>query len=184
LPSSSSLFLSVAGVPIATALSCVHYSPTLFHYSPTLYANLTIFRRPTLRMIFVIQIPQSLVGAPSLRNAPGSQRTRVGDRTVYRHRIRALMECGWVRSDSEVGKEALRVLEELETEFPGKIFPHFILFIQLYLTSVSQRNEDVFPSSASLPRIIHENATIPPPCALPTISPLLGCPPGDVELRS
>jgi hypothetical protein len=32
-------------------------------------------------------------------------------------RIRALMECGWVWS--EVGKDALRVLEELEPE-PGK----------------------------------------------------------------
>ena len=35
-----------------------------------------------------------------------------------------------------MGKEGLRVLEELKTEFPGKIFLHFILFIQLYLMSV------------------------------------------------
>ena len=31
------------------------------------------------------------------------------------------MECGWVWS--EVGKEALRGLEEPETEFPGKSLP-------------------------------------------------------------
>ena len=56
-----------------------------------------------------------------MRNAPGSQRTRVGLKrcTAIRDglgaRIRALMECG--RVWSEVGKEALRVREELETWF-------------------------------------------------------------------
>jgi len=34
------------------------------------------------------------------------------------------MECGWVWS--QVGKEALRVLEELETESPGKS-PTFLI---------------------------------------------------------
>ena len=29
----------------------------------------------------------------------------------------------------QVGKEALSVLEELETRFPGRIFAHFILYI-------------------------------------------------------
>jgi len=90
------------------------------------------------------------------------------------------MECGWVWS--EVGKEALRVQEKLETELPGEIFHHFILFIQLYLKNVSQKNEDL--PSASLPRTTYENATIPPPRAFPTIFPLLGRLRGDVESRS
>jgi len=40
-------------------------------------------------------------------------------------RIKALIECGWVWS--EVGKEALHVLEEMETE-PGKSFP-FLFYL-------------------------------------------------------
>ena len=81
------------------------------------------------------------------------------------------MECGWVWS--EVGKEALRVPEELGTDFPGKILSHLILFIQMYLTNVSQKNEDVLPSSASLPRATHESGTMSPLRAFPTISPPL-----------
>ena len=54
------------------------------------------------------------------------------------------MDCSWVWS--EVGKEALRLLEELGTEFLGKIFP--ILYKHM---NVSQKNEDVLPLSVSLP---------------------------------
>ena len=92
------------------------------------------------------------------------------------------MECWWVWS--EVGKEALRIPEELGTEFPGKIFPHLILFVQMYLTNVSQKNKDVLPSSASLPRTTHENGTMSLLRALPTISPPLSRLQGDVELQS
>ena len=54
------------------------------------------------------------------------------------------MDCGWVWSD--VGKEALCLLEELGTEFLGKIFP----FLYKHM-NVSQKNEDVLPLSVSLP---------------------------------
>ena len=64
------------------------------------------------------------------------------------------MDCSWVWS--EVGKEALRLLEELRTEFLGKIFP--ILYKHM---NVSQKNEDVLPLSVSLPLTTQENVTPP-----------------------
>jgi len=123
------------------AISVVVFFPCLFGYCHRLFVrpfqrllltpSLTIPRRPTLRIILVnYKASDRSVGAPSMRNAPGDQGTRAGYQTVYRHLGWAsrlyqsshgvLMECGW--GLSKVGKETLRVLEELETKFPGKSF--------------------------------------------------------------
>jgi len=54
--------------------------------APTFGPSLTIFSRPTLRIVLDIRKARScLVGAPSLRNAPGSQKTRIGDQTMHRY---------------------------------------------------------------------------------------------------
>jgi hypothetical protein len=86
--------------------------------------------------------PRKGVFSPSMETLDG-----LGDR------IRALMECGWVWS--EVGKETLRVLEEMETEFPGMSPP--FLFIQ---TVAYEKNKDFFLLSIGLSRTTHEN--LPP----------------------
>jgi hypothetical protein len=73
-------FLVCCGrIPVTIALSCVQADP---HFDP----SLTIFRRSTLRIILVIHKASSCsVGTPTLRNAPGNQRTRVGDQTTHRY---------------------------------------------------------------------------------------------------
>ena len=48
------------------------------------------------------------------------------------------MECGWVWS--EVGKEALQVLEELETEFPGKI----LFYLYNYILRIFHKSTKTF----------------------------------------
>ena len=100
------------------ALSCVVLAP-----SPTFDPSYTIFfGRSTLRVIFLT------LEAPSLRNAPGSQRTRVG----YQRRL-SEMGLAPIRASMRLrmwscGTEALRTLDELEIEFPGKNIYSWNLF--------------------------------------------------------
>jgi len=58
---------------------------------------------------------------------------------------------------SEVGKEALHVLEEMETE-PGKSFLFYFIYMAVAYECFHYKNKDVLPSSVILPRITHENA--------------------------
>jgi hypothetical protein len=80
-----------------------------------------LFVGPLCNIFIILNASSCSVGAPSLRNPPGSQRTQLAIKRCIAichglgARIRALMECGWA-----VGKEALRALKELETEFLGK----------------------------------------------------------------
>ena len=79
-PSLSSLCLSVAGEFPSPSPS------RAFMLAPAFDPSLTIFRRPTFRIVLIIHKASSCpVGAPSPRNAPGSQRTRVGDQTMHHY---------------------------------------------------------------------------------------------------
>jgi len=82
----------------------------------------SFFGRSTLRVIFLI------LGAPSLRNAPGSQKTRVG----YR---RCLSEMGLpaIRAPMGLrvwscGTEALRILDDWRWSFQVRTFNSWNLF--------------------------------------------------------
>jgi len=81
-PSWSSLALSVGGESPSLSLSCAFIiSPHCIRVSPFFE-----IRRHTLRIILLIhKASNCLVGATSRRNAPGTQRTRVGDQTMHRH---------------------------------------------------------------------------------------------------
>jgi len=101
--STTSDFRQFRGVYYAFAFSCVVLAP-----------------RPTSNLSNTVFLAGPLSGAPSLRDAPGSQRTRVG----YQ---RCLSEMGLVPIRAPMGlrvwscgTEALRTLDKLEIEFPGK----------------------------------------------------------------
>jgi hypothetical protein len=69
-------FLVCCGrIPLIIAFLCVQANP---HFDP----SLTIFCRSTLRIILIIH---KLAAAQLELNAPGSQRTRVGDQTMHRY---------------------------------------------------------------------------------------------------
>ena len=160
------LSLSVAGVPIAIALSYVHSSHTL-------YSGLTILRRPTLRMISSstkLAAAQSELQTCETHLAAKERELAIKRCTGFRDglgvRIRALTECGGMWS--EVGKRVLRVLEELETDFPGMISPPFyFIYTTVSHETEHRRSSIIHQSPPNKPREC-DNTTATRP------SPLLG----------
>ena len=112
---SSSLSLSIVGESP---------SPSRALFSPHLAPESKFFCRSIVRVILVIYKASSgSVGAATCETHLAAKERESAIKwctsicAALGARIRALMNCGWVWS--EVGKEALRVLEELEPE-PGE----------------------------------------------------------------
>jgi len=104
------------------------YRPRLFlhRFSPTFDPSYTFF------FFFFARLFSASFPAPSLRTAPGGQRMRVGYQRRRPNWACRLSELQWgagvVRAKSEVKMEALRKLEELVIEFPGKNIYRWNLF--------------------------------------------------------
>ena len=121
--SSSSLSLSIGGESPSPSPS------RAFILAPTLYPESNpFFRRPILCIIVVIHEASGCSIGATVQACETHLAAKERELAIKRcnalrddlgARIRALIECGWVWS--EVGKEALRVLEAMETQ-PGKNF--------------------------------------------------------------